>query len=297
MTTITLTNTGTWTLPADWNDAANTIEVYGSGGNGAFTSFTTQSGGGGGGGAYVKGVNVPLKAQFQAGWITNFNYSVNTAGTGFATIFAYYDPDTGLPVYQDQSIATAGSSANNTFGGGGGIQGSIYIYSGGLVDVKTIFNAGGAGGNGRASSTAAGGGGGGAGGPNGVGGAGGSNTTTLPTVGRGGGGANGGTAGSSIATTGGVGSNGGGNGGNGGIASTSGTNGFAGTTVYSGGGGGGAGDGSGTNTGGNGGGYGGGGGGQASFLTSSAGTGALGIIVINYTPIAGTNTSNFFMMF
>ena len=297
MTTVTLTGTGAWTLPADWNDAANTIEVYGSGGPGMVVSYSSQSGGGGGGGAYVKGVNVPLKAQFQAGWIIDFNYSVDASSSRFGTIFSNYDPDTGLPVYSQQSVAFAGGSAIGINGGGGGSQGLVQIYSGGLIDVRTIFNAGGSGGNGRANTSAAGGGGGGAAGPNGPGAAGGSNTTANPTNGRGGGGANGGAAGASDGVAGGAGSNGGGAGGSGGTASASGSVGGSGTTVYSGGGGGGAGDGSGTNKGGNGGNYGGGGGGPASFSTSSYGTGAAGIIVINYTPIAVTNTSNFFMMF
>src|SRR4029079_15996787 len=49
---------GTWTVPSDWNNAANTIEVIGGGAGGAATC--TNACGGGGGGAYAKATNVTL---------------------------------------------------------------------------------------------------------------------------------------------------------------------------------------------------------------------------------------------
>src|SRR5262249_7515918 len=56
--TIFLSTTGarTWTVPFDWNSAANTIEAIGGGGN----NVTSGVFGGGGGGAYAKSNNVSL---------------------------------------------------------------------------------------------------------------------------------------------------------------------------------------------------------------------------------------------
>jgi hypothetical protein len=77
MTTVVLTGVGVWSLPADWNDAANTIEIYGAGGTGA-TGTAGRSGGGGGGGAYVKATNIPLRAAVNSGAITAQTYNSNT---------------------------------------------------------------------------------------------------------------------------------------------------------------------------------------------------------------------------
>jgi len=59
-TQIILTNGASWTVPSDWNDANNTIEVIGGGGGGGNTTPNVGWGGGGGGGAYSKSTNVPL---------------------------------------------------------------------------------------------------------------------------------------------------------------------------------------------------------------------------------------------
>lgn len=57
-----LTSGTTWTVPADWNSASNTIEAIGAGGNGG-NGATSQFGGsgtGGGGGAYASISNQTL---------------------------------------------------------------------------------------------------------------------------------------------------------------------------------------------------------------------------------------------
>ena len=78
MAQIILSGSGTWNLPSNWNDADNTIEMYGSGANGETTTSTARSGYGGGGGGYVKAVNVPLK-----------NYeSIATGGQYFAKTYS-----------------------------------------------------------------------------------------------------------------------------------------------------------------------------------------------------------------
>jgi hypothetical protein len=280
MAQIILTGSGTFNLPADWNDADNVIEAYGGGANGQTSGSTSFSGNGGAGGGYVKAVNVPLKASDLAGYVTSKGYSGND-GLWFGIID--YDAE-GAPVYD--TLIQGGAAIGQT---PGTPRGKINA-----VNYATILNNGGASGSGRFSTTAAGGGGGGAGGPNGVGGVGGTNTSTLGTIGRGGGGGNGGTAGSSVSALGGIAGTGAGAGGTGGAANTSGSAGGAGTSVYSGGGGGGAGDGTSGTSGGAGGLYGGGGGGSGSATNSVGGAGAAGIIIITYTPLA---TGNFFFLF
>ena len=62
MTTVvflTIASSSPWTVPGDWDNAANTIEGLGSGGQG-YTEGFGNGAGGGGGGAYAKAVNVTL---------------------------------------------------------------------------------------------------------------------------------------------------------------------------------------------------------------------------------------------
>jgi hypothetical protein len=287
--TVTLTNSGTWNLPADWNDADNVIEVYGGGGNGATSGSTSQSGGGGGGGGYVRATNVPLKASDLAGYVTAKTYDSSGLWQGFQR----NDSDTGDPLYGYLVWGQRGQNASGIFPFNYLSPPQAYINN---VNYATIAYFGGSGGVGRLSSTAAGGGGGGAAGPNGQGGAGGGNTSTLGTTGRGGGGGNGGGAGSSTSATGGTAGTGAGAGGNGGGNGASGFAGGLGTSVYSGGGGGGAGDGANTLAG-AGGGFGGGGGGSGSATSSVGGVGAPGIILISYIPITNLSPGNFFLFF
>ena len=52
MTVVLLTTTGAghiWTVPGDWNDSANTIEVIGGGGGGLGQQGLDYAAGGGGG--------------------------------------------------------------------------------------------------------------------------------------------------------------------------------------------------------------------------------------------------------
>ncbi len=51
LTTITLTSGTTWTVPADWDSANNSVECIGGGGAGGNSS-------GAGGGGYVLGISV-----------------------------------------------------------------------------------------------------------------------------------------------------------------------------------------------------------------------------------------------
>jgi hypothetical protein len=60
-TTIYLTSGTSWVVPANWNNANNSIEVIGGGGGGE-SRAAGGDGGGGGGGAYSKETNVSLTA-------------------------------------------------------------------------------------------------------------------------------------------------------------------------------------------------------------------------------------------
>ncbi|MEK7147129.1 MAG: glycine-rich domain-containing protein, partial [Patescibacteria group bacterium] len=63
-TVIFLTTGTSWTVPADWNSASNTIEVIGGGGGGGGKGTNNPNeeggGGGGGGGVYAKAINQNL---------------------------------------------------------------------------------------------------------------------------------------------------------------------------------------------------------------------------------------------
>jgi len=310
---ITSTASTTWTVPADWNNASNTIEVIGGGGSGA-NAAASAAGGGGGGGAYAKVSNVTLPAGSDVG--IKIGAGGTAPGNGVAG-------NNGGDTWLCNSTANCGGIASSSVvvgakgGGGGPLDGSGAggASSTSVGDIKYSGGNGGAdcdGGN-------SGGGGGGAGGPNttstpkstGAGGGGhgaGGGGDTSPGVGGGGGGNGGGSDGLQGLACAGASSGSGGRGGNnylgsgGGAAGTAGTNGGGGgggndggsggagatstswiqtsdgQTAGSGGGGGGGGD---QKDGGNGGLYGGGGGGAE----GNAGAGAQGIIVITYAPI------------
>jgi hypothetical protein len=278
--------TGTsWTVPADWNSANNTIHLIGAGGGGGDGDVIGSShyGGGGGGGGGYRVIN-----NFSTTPATNITYAIGLGGS----------PST------NGGNTTWNSGANIA---GGGLGGSLDF--GGSGGTGTF--AGGAGGNGESSSVlyvgVGGSGGGGAGGPNGIGGTGGrgfASTTSANVSGGGGGGNGGGSVGAN--GTSGVGGTGGNN--------SSGTGGGTSITRGTLGGGGGGGVGSAGNTitggpgidiantiGGSGGGGGitkdfgtytndgyGGGGAGGSVNTSGTrfvgGTGAPGVILITYTP-------------
>ena len=76
-TQVFLTTGSSWTVPSDWNDGNNTIEVIGGGGGGG-GGVSGDGGGGGGGGEYRKATNITLTPG------TSVPYSIGTAGGGGA---------------------------------------------------------------------------------------------------------------------------------------------------------------------------------------------------------------------
>jgi hypothetical protein len=236
-------STGTlFTAPANWNNTANTIHLFGAGGGGGGSGVATGNfragGSGGGGGAYTQLSNVTLTPLGSynifiglggtAGAAIQGANTSSTAGTGGTTTF-----NDGTNVY----IATGGIGGNITTTGPsstGGNGGTAQTISG----LITAASAGGKGGNGGTNTSGfatSAGGGGGAGGINGTGAIGGNGISSSigANLQAGGGGGNGG------GTAGGIGvsglSYGGGAGGNnslgsgGGAARTTTGNGNAGT--------------------------------------------------------------------
>jgi hypothetical protein len=305
---IATAGTTSWTVPSDWSNTDNNIQLIGAGGGGGTSSAVTnrRGGGGGGGGGYTSVTNFSTAPNSTVSLVLGTGGAANTAGS--ATTFA-------------SGTYTAG-------GGGAGTAGTVSPGGNGAGGVGSTYN-GGAGGVAYFSGNgAAGGPGGGAAGPRGNGGDGGGNLggSNQQYVGSGGGGGNGGgSAGAAWPGTaaGGAGGNnadgvgggasgvsgtlGGGGGGNY-SNSTGGTpgSGSAGVDIFkiigSGGGPGGTpATGGGAGAGVAGALYGAGGGGaslrstQQGSGTFAGGAGAQGLIVISYYP--SDNTANFFLMF
>ena len=249
---LTAADASPWTVPNDWGNASNTIEVIGAGGGGGSAGGGAgNEAGGGGGGAYAK--------------VQNLSFT-----PGVSTV-----------VFQVVGTSTGGT------GGGNGTTGSDTFFNGSGTTCAdsspSVCAKGGTGGGGTASPT------GGAGGQagSGVGSvkySGGGGSGDAGTVGGGGGGA-GGLNGFGATTTN---SSTGGNadneaGGAGGTANNPGSNGAEWSNTGSGGG---AGGGSGSAAAGDFGGQYGGGGGGGDKNNSDGGDGAPGLIVITYVPIA-----------
>lgn len=174
---LTDTSLSTWTVPTNWNNTNNKIEVIGGGAGGRTGIASTSGGGGGGGGGYAYATNVTLTPG------ASVNVSIGISGAGGAT------PTTGGATWfggTDLASSTVGVN-------GGGATTTATGGSGGTV-VRGTGYTGGNGGTARASSGGSGGGGGGAAGPFGPGGNGGgpSATGSGPGGGGGGGGTHGG---------------------------------------------------------------------------------------------------------
>lgn len=297
---LTTASSSPWTVPADWNNAANTVECIGAGGGSVV--FSVDSSQGGNGGSYAIVTNLTLTGTIA--------FVVGAGGTPSSTLG-------GSTYFNGASVAGASVGAT---GGTGGARASgqpnanaasngATTYAGGRGGASDASSFGGGGGGGAAGPNGAGssGGGGGDYGGGGGGGNGGGSTTAggiglsgSPYSGGAGGTAEDGTAGgaggvgltNSAAVAGSHGSGGGGGGYQSGSVPTdgSGANGGAGieydATHGSGGGGGGtASVGGASVVNGMGGAYGGGAGGSGN-TGLTGGTGGDGLIIITYTPAA-----------
>lgn len=146
-----------WTIPNDWNNSNNEIEVLSGGGGGG-----GNCGGGGGGGSYERILNQFLTGtpQYQIG--IGGQGSSSSASTGQSGGQTWFNGAT----IGASSVATNGGSA-------GGVGKSGTGGNGGSDNKGTQFYKGGNGGPGGSGSVAGGGGGGGSAGPAGAGGNGG----------------------------------------------------------------------------------------------------------------------------
>lgn len=183
-----------WAVPSDWNNDYNTVEMIGSGANGATNPFTITplGGNGGAGGAYTKFQNVNLTI--------GASYTINAGFTGAGddenSWMRTDSPNNPTPptTVLEGIRANAGSFTT----GGTGLGGTL-SYSGGNggVGSTTLSTYGGGGGSGNRVGA----------GTNGGNG----DTATAGNEGGGGGGAAGGplsTAGANGSTTGGAGGTG-----------------------------------------------------------------------------------------
>ena len=277
MPTVIILNTigaGSFTRPADWNDASNAVHVWGGGGGGSSSPVTSagHASFGGGGAAWAVKHNVSLAS------LEYFN--VGTGGAG--GVLGGPGAAGGSTWFGSTSF---GSAIVAAVGGGGGLStGSTGSGGVGGSSAGCIGDGARSGGDG-AGWFNGGGGGGGAGGPGGVG----ANANGIGAGGgQGGGGAGGGSGATNSGVTGGAGSGGSGTGGNGNTGGGDGLPGGAGSelgTAGSGGGGGGAYQ---TAKGGDGGLYGAGGGGGNNYYTvgtNVGGNGAQGVVVLVYEPV------------
>ena len=124
-TTIFLTSGTSWSVPSDWSNSANTIEVIGGGGGGASAAGAPA---GGGGGAYSKITNLSLTPGGSA------NIQVGSGGSmGNAGGDTWFNGSGGTCAAQSV-CAKGGSTGSGTTGGTGGASGSgtgSTKYSGG----------------------------------------------------------------------------------------------------------------------------------------------------------------------
>ena len=271
-TTRTLTTTSganqSDAVPADWNNAINTIEVVASGGSGGAGADGAAAASGGGGGAYSKGINTTLTP----GGTATFRLTVGGAAVVDSTATPVNGNAGGDAWYNGTTLA--GSSVGAKGGGGG------------LVSPSTSGGAGGSSGSGIGNSTKTSGGSGG-----------GLGITARSATGAGGAGGNSGNGNNGVAATlnqqgtngGSADAGAGGAAGNGGTEAngTNGGNGLEfGASGSAGGGGGGEDSAGNSRIGGSGGNYGGGGGGAVavSGRDATSGTGSQAVIFITYTP-------------
>src|SRR5262245_9757170 len=114
MTQVFLVNgsSSPWTVPSDWDNAANTVELQGCGGNGGVGATNTSnwySGPGGGGGAYQKRSNLTL-----AGTVP---FRVPLGGGAATTRFGN-DGSTGTNYFGAQFGVSAGDGTATAGGAG-----------------------------------------------------------------------------------------------------------------------------------------------------------------------------------
>ena len=124
-TVVFLTSGSSWSVPSDWNSAANTIEVIGGGGGGELDTPGDTSGGGGGG-AYAAITNLTLTPGASVAYAVGSGGSSGSAGgdTYFCDSTSNCASIAGSAV---QVGAKGGAAADTNGNGGAGGSGSSSI--------------------------------------------------------------------------------------------------------------------------------------------------------------------------
>ncbi|PKR80903.1 hypothetical protein CW751_06960 [Brumimicrobium salinarum] len=169
--TVIITNGSSWTVPSTANPSSISVECWGAGGAGAYTSTEEAVGGAGGGGAYAK----TIFTNFTVG--QTISYEIGTGGSGTSGANAGGDTwfyvngingvkaEGGKGAANNSSVGANGGSASNSFGditldGGKGGNGSFdsgaicgdEAASGGGGAAATPLSAGAIGGNASTST-------------------------------------------------------------------------------------------------------------------------------------------------
>jgi hypothetical protein len=123
-----ITSGTTWTVPADWNSANNTIEAIGGGGGGSYGD-ASWAGGAGGGGAYSKATNIA--------YTPGHSIAVQVGGAGAAGTSGPHHGGAGTPtfLFDDSNAATStisydgrGGVYNGSTGSTGGLGGPLATH-------------------------------------------------------------------------------------------------------------------------------------------------------------------------
>ncbi len=137
---LTSTGTNTWTVPSDWNNSSNSIEVIGSGGGGSTAAASGAGGGGGGGYGKISNQN------YTPG--NSISYTIGTGGHGNAAGTNLDGGDGGDTYWNAISLGAAVLGSSGGLGGGrsSGVGKGTVHYSGGDGALNAVGIGGGGGG-------------------------------------------------------------------------------------------------------------------------------------------------------
>lgn len=142
---IVLTSGTTWSVPSEWNNANNTIEVVGGGGGGGPGNGNSPTAGGGGGGGYSKVTNLALTPGSSV-----YIHVGNGGGEGGAGGDTWFSSVNAAPTSASQGVLAKGGAAAGGAGGSSASGVGTTKYSGGNGGASGSYGASGGGGGGAA---------------------------------------------------------------------------------------------------------------------------------------------------
>lgn len=147
----------TWTVPSDWNSAANVIEVLGAGGDGGHALGGAQSTAAGGGGAYAQIANLVLTPGASVNYAIGADATDTSTGTATSSTLGmenetFFNASSYASSTASVSAAPGHPGVGITAGAGGSVSNSTgtTTYAGGAGGGGSVSNFGGAGGGGAA---------------------------------------------------------------------------------------------------------------------------------------------------